>query len=143
MPDEARRRYEVVSDREAALDYCASRGVKIGTAPDIRGICQLRDGKVIGAALYQDFNGTNVWLHLAGEDNTYWLTRQFLHNIFLYPFVTLGARRISLWIEATNAASLKLVAHAGFHHEATLSQAGRGGADIAVWTMFRDTCRYA
>lgn len=143
MPDEPRSRHEVVSDRAAALAYCASRGVNIGDAPDIRGICQLRDGKVIGAALFQDFNGSNIWLHLAGEDTQYWLTRQFLHNIFAYPFVTLGARRISLWIEATNAASIRLVRHAGFHFEATLAQAARSGDDVEVWAMFRDTCRYA
>lgn len=142
MPDDAPR-YKVTADREAALNYCAQHDVVIGDASSIRGICQWRDDEIVAATLYQDFNGSNVWCHIVGQPGRRWLTRQYLHNIFAYPFVTLQAKRISLWVEESNAASHRFVKHLGFNLESIMLKAGRGGASVFVYVMFREECRYA
>lgn len=134
-------RYVVESDAEGAynhvtqffgLDWC--RGQK--------GIVLKRDGVVIAAAVYVEFNGSNVVVHLAGTPGRRWLNRDFLYWGFHYPFIQLGCKRITCWVESTNADSIKFVEHIGWSREATLSQAGREGSDVYIYKMFREDCRY-
>ncbi len=135
-------RLEVVSDRERALKHCEEY-FSIGDDTSIKGICLLRDGEVVAATLYQDYNGSNIWAHIAGSPGTNWVNRVFLREIFAYPFRQLKVQRISLWIEANNLASRRFAEKLGFKHETTLRAAGRGGLDATIYCMFRDWCRWA
>jgi RimJ/RimL family protein N-acetyltransferase len=98
---------------------------------------------VIAASGYDMWTGSNIFMHLASDGSSKWLTRHGLHEAFKYPFVTLGCKRITLWVEADNIASRYLVAHFGFTLEATLEKAGRDGVDVLIYRMFRQECRYA
>jgi len=135
-------RHEIVADREAAIEFCRPY-FQVGDDSSIKGICLLRDGQVIAATLYHDYNGANIWAHITGTPGARWLTREYLFEIFAYPFRQLGVKRVSLWIETNNLSSRQFAEKLGFVHEATLRGAGRGGLDATIYCMFREWCRWA
>ena len=109
---------------------------------DEKGICLLRDGEVIAATMYYNWNGSNIWMHTACRPGRRSLTRDYIRWCFHYPFVQLNANRVSAWVHANNLASRRFVEHLGFEHEATLEGAGQDGVDALVYRLFRDQCRY-
>lgn len=131
-----------MSDKERAYEYLKTF-FGLSRTENQQGLCQLKDGEVIAAVVFDEFNGTNIIMHVAGTPGTPWLTRWFLHESFKYPFVTLGAKRITVWIDEMNAASIRFVEHLGFKREAILERAGPTGKDLIIYRMFRDECRYA
>jgi RimJ/RimL family protein N-acetyltransferase len=134
--------YAVISDANAAYAFVTSY-YDIGRTAQMRGLCQVRDGEIIAAVIYDDYNGQNVFCHIASDGSKRWMTRHFLHEIFKYPFRTLGCGRITLWIDATNIDSIKFVTNLGFRREAVLESAGKDAHDVLIYRMFRRECRYA
>ncbi len=108
----------------------------------MKGIGLERDGDLVAGVLYESFNGANIWMHVAAVPGSRWLTRDFLKYAFHYPFVELGCKRISGWVEADNFAAQKFDEHLGFVHESTLEGAGRRGVDVFIYRMKREECRY-
>lgn len=137
----ARAKYEVVSDAEGAFSYLNTR-FKLLRVEGSQGIVLKRDGKIIAACLYENFNRHNVFMHCAGDPSRKWLTRQFLFNAFDYPFNQLKVTRITLWVESDNADSIRFVEHLGFGLEATLHGAGSSGQDALVYVMYRESCQH-
>ena len=109
----------------------------------MRGLCQLQDDEVIAAVVYDEYNGQNIFMHVAARPGRRWMTRQFLHTAFHYPFVQLGVQRITGWVEASNLDARKFDEHLGFRHEATLIKAAPDGGDVCLYVMHREWCRYA
>jgi RimJ/RimL family protein N-acetyltransferase len=134
--------YAVVPDTEAAYGFC-SEFFPVGRTDDMKGICLERDGKLIAAVLYDQFNGQNVFMNVAAVAGKNWLNKHFLHEAFKHPFVTLGVGRITLWIDATNIPSRRFALKLGFTEEAKLRGAARDGTDVVLYRMFREECRYA
>jgi RimJ/RimL family protein N-acetyltransferase len=89
------------------------------------------------------YNGQNLFMHVASDGTRRWLTRWGLHETFKYPFVTLGCKRVTVWVEANNHDSRRFVTNLGFTAEAVLKEAGRDGVDVIIYRMFRQECRYA
>lgn len=134
-------RFEVVSDRGRALAFVRPR-LDINVVEGMTGICLLRDGEVIAASVYHDFNGSNIFMHCCGSPGTRWLNRDFLKWCFHYPFAQLHANRITVWVTVDNLTSLRFVKHLGFKHEATLTGAGPSGVDVHLLVLFRKDCKY-
>lgn len=133
--------YKVAVDTEAAYEY-VNKFFPVVRVADQRGLVQYRDGEVVAAALYVEFNGSNVFVHLAGSPDKRWLTRDFLYWGFHYPFVQLGCRRITCCVDVTNVTSRIFCEHIGWKPEAVLEAAGVGGVDVIVYKMFREDCKY-
>lgn len=106
------------------------------------GLVLRKHGETAAAALYDGFTGANIWIQAAGLPGKPWLTRAALRWAFLYPFVQLGALRVSAWVESDNARSIRLCRHLGFVQEATLERAGRQGQAVFLFRMFREECLY-
>lgn len=102
----------------------------------------VKDGNIIGAVLYEGYNGSNIWMHVAGIKGEPWLTKRTLALFFHYPFVQLGCQRVSGWVQMDNSDAKQFDEHIGFEKEAVLSRAGRGGADVIVYRMFKEDCRW-
>lgn len=133
--------YEVESDAEAAYAHITEYFPLVRTA-DMKGIILRKDAEVIAGALYVEYNGSNVFVHLAGTPGTRWLNRDFIYWGFHYPFVQLGCRRITCCVDVTNTQSRIFCEHIGWKPEAVLKQAGMGGVDVIVYVMFREDCKY-
>lgn len=95
--------------------------------------------KLVSGAIYCDFNGRNVWVHLATDTP---LTREFLFAGFDYPFRVMGVDRLTGWVEASNEKAMNLDLRLGYEHEATLKGAARDGGDVNLLVMWKDKCRW-
>lgn len=134
-------RYEVVSDAEGAFNFVTSF-FRVYRSENQKGIVLKRDGEIIAAALYVENNGTNCFVHLAGQPGRRWLTREFLFWGFHYPFVQCGLKRMTCWVEETNTDSIRFCEHIGWTLEAVLKGAGQDGVDVRIYAMKREDCKY-
>lgn len=107
-----------------------------------QGIGLQKDGRLIAGVIYDDYNGSNVWMHVAAEPGRHWLNRQFLFAVFTYPFKQLNCKRVSGWVEASNTDARRFDEHLGFQQEAVLSSAARDGGDVIIYRMFKEECRF-
>lgn len=107
-----------------------------------QGIGLVKDGEIIAGVLYDDFNGSNIWMHVAAKPGRNWLNRMYLKACFAYPFTQLNCRRISGWVEASNTDARRFDEHLGFQQEAVLSGAARDGGDVIIYRMFKEECRF-
>jgi RimJ/RimL family protein N-acetyltransferase len=107
-----------------------------------QGIGLKRDGEIIAGVLYDDYNGSNVWMHVAAKPNSNWLNRMYLKACFLYPFKQLNCKRVSGWVEVSNTDARRFDEHLGFQQEAVLSGAARDGGDVIIYRMFKEECRF-
>lgn len=119
-----------------------SRQTPVPLVSGMQGIGLERGGQLVAGALYEGYTGHNIWVHLAGDPGGRWMNRQFLRAGFAYPFLQLGCRRLSGWVEASNAQARRFDEHIGFKLEAVLKGAGRDGDDVMVYVMWRDECRF-
>lgn len=108
----------------------------------MRAIGLRRRGQLIAGAVYEGFNGRNMWVHLAGAPGARWLVRPFLFANFDYAFRVCGVERLSGYVNASNAAACKFNEHIGFHEEARLKGAAADGGDVILYVMWRDDCRF-
>lgn len=110
--------------------WCPGRAATIG---------KILNGEIIAGVAYEDFTGTNVVCHIAGEKN--WATPYYLAIIFDYPFRIMGVKRITVPVASNNAKSIKLVEKMGFKLEAKLTEAIPAG-DLLIYRMFKNECKY-
>lgn len=110
--------------------WVKGRGTAIG---------KIQDGLLAAGVLYEDWTGTNIVCHIAGEGN--WATRDYLRVIFDYPFNQLKAKRITAPVGSNNVKSINLVTRMGFALECTLAQAIPDG-DLHLFRMWREECKY-
>ena len=108
----------------------------------MKGIGLEKDGELIAGVLYEGFNAHNVWMHVASHRPGRWLTREYLRTCFEYPFLQVGVKRASVWVEDSNTRSRDFVVRLGFVREATLRGAARDGGDVGIHVMWRDDCRF-
>lgn len=134
--------WKVVADTEAAYEFVNSMA-PLHRTPHMKGLVQLHGGEIVAASVYDEYNGGNIFGHVAGRPGRKWLTRWFLHEAFKYPFVTLGCHRMTLWINSDNHDSIRFSEHLGFKREAVLKEAGPECQDVFLYVMFRKDCRYA
>lgn len=102
--------------------------------------CLKPDGSPWGAVLYERFNGSSVFVHVAGLPG--WCSRNVLKYIFDYPFNQLGVSKLIGFVDSSNLAARNFDAKIGFIPETTILGAGRGGSDLIVYTMTREQCRW-
>lgn len=134
--------FEVVADAERAYNF-ACEFFPLGRSSWQKGLCQLKDGETVAAVVYQDFNGQNIFMHVAARPGRKWMTRHLLREAFKFPFETCRAQRITGWVNADNQDARRLNEHLGFKVEATLQWAGPQGQDVLLYRMFNWECRYA
>jgi hypothetical protein len=101
-------------------------------------------GNVIGNKLravvgYDNHNGACCTTHIAGEGN--WLTRDFLHSIFHYPFEICKYNVILALIPSGNKRSLALITHFGFEVLHSVA-GGHPDGSLYIMGMRREQCRY-
>ena len=118
-----------VCERTGA-SWNSGRGTAIG---------KLRDGKLVAGALYEDWNGSNITCHIAGDAG--WADATFLSVIFDYPFNAIGAKMITAPVCSSNEKSIALVTKFGFNLEAKLHGATSKG-DLLLFTMRKNECKY-
>lgn len=117
---------------------CARAG---GTYTEGECIGLERDGELIAGVLFDRYNGASICMHVASSEKN-WLTREFLHACFYYPFEFLQVNKVIGIVDSDNEQARKFDEHLGFVLEATIKYAGKDGCDMMVFSMMRDQCRF-
>lgn len=127
------------TDQPRLAEWLCSR---IGLAPttNLRCIGRLNQkGDIIGVVGYDQYSGTSMMMHCAGEGN--WLSREFLRVLFDYPFRVVKLKVVFAMVCSTNTRALQLDYHVGFKYEHTLKDAFEDGDGILL-SMRAEECRY-
>lgn len=130
----------IVSNPARVWEY-VHRQVPVPIVAGMKGLGLERDGELIAGVLYEGYNRINVWMHVAATPGKRW-SMEFLRYCFYYPFVELGCKRVSGYVEASNLAARRFDEHLGFEREAVLRGAASDGGDVILYVMWRDKCRY-
>ena len=131
----------IISNPARVYDF-VSQFMPMAMVAGMKGVGLEKDGELIAGALYEGFNGQNVWAHLAGKPGKRWMNRQFLWYGFHYPFNEMGVKRISGYVNASNTEARRLNEHFGYQEEARLKGAAPDGGDVILYVMWRENCRF-
>lgn len=129
-------------DLEVVLPFAQSLIPGLARCDGMRGIGLRRHGDLVATAIYEGFNGQNIWVHLAGLPGGRWMTRDFLRAGFAYPFKVCGVNRLSGYVNASNTDARRLNEHLGYEEEALLKGAAPDGGDVILYVMWRENCRF-
>ena len=100
------------------------------------------DGKVIGAVMLSDWNGSNVNIHQRME-SPHAITRDLLFITFNYVFNYLKARRLSGSVIGNNYKAIALNLKLGFELEGVFKDHFPGPeGTITHFVMWPEKCRY-
>lgn len=100
-----------------------------------------RNGELVAAAVFNEYSGPDVCVHVAAIPGKRWLTREVLSAVFQYAFVQLGVRRVTSHIPAKNSESVRFNLHLGFHLEG-IKRDGWWDDDMLITGMLKSECRY-
>lgn len=121
-------------------DWVAQRTGGVAQPGDV-GIGLVEDDRLIAGVSFDRWNGASICMHVAAEPGARWMTRQYLHVCFRYPFEQIKVRKIVGLVGAKNVEARRFDEHLGFVLEATLSDAHPDGS-LLVYTMTREQCRW-
>lgn len=130
----------VIYHADAVIGPWVHRRIGGEWRPDMPAIGAIRDGRVAAGVTFENYNGANVFAHIAGEGR--WADRHVLFHFFSYPFDRLGVFRVTAPVMSSNEQGARFCLKAGFRPEATLSGAAGDGGDIILFRMFRHECRW-
>jgi len=111
----------IVFGREVLGDWAKARIEGANWGPWYECIGQEIDGKIISVAVFTDYTGTNICIHLAGEKG--WMTTEFFDAIFAYPFLQLKVNRLTAQIGAKRKKLIRFYRWFGFREEGLLREA--------------------
>lgn len=105
------------------------------------GIGVEKNGVLVGGVALHEFNGRNIFIHVASDHPGSWVNREFLHCVFSYCFDQAKVERITGIVAEGNAKAFKFDTAVGFVEETRMKDAHPTG-DLIVLKMTRDTCKW-
>ena len=98
-------------------------------------------GELIAGTVFNNFNGSNAYQHIAVSKYTRLLPEMLRHG-FVYAFEVCELNRLTVAIEEDNKKSLALARHAGYEGEFIMPKAGAQGQDMVFLVMWPGNCRW-
>lgn len=135
-------RHELDYNLDSVLPFMQGLIPGLAQCDGMQAIGLRRDGILVAGSIYEGFNGSNVWVHLAAVPGGHWLNRMYLRAAFFYVFVQLGCSRLSGYVNASNMEARRFDEHIGFKEEARLKGAAPDGGDVILYVMWQGDCRY-
>ena len=114
---------------------------QIPTSDDAHYIGQVLDGQIKAVVVYCGFFGKSCMIHV-GAEGQHWMTKDYLKEVFNYPFNKLKLKVIIGTVAGSNKKALKLNRHLGFRDVATISDAHDDG-DLVILEMRPEYCKWA
>lgn len=100
------------------------------------------NGLIIAGAIYERFNGHNVFFHGCSDGTKRWATPGFIRALMIHPFVTMGAPRMTTIVAASNDEALNFDDALGFREEGRLSKAAHDGSDSVYLVIWKHQCKW-
>ena len=101
----------------------------------------VRSGTMVAGVIYNAYEAMNVNMHIGATDGSRWLTPEFLHAAFDYPFNELGRKRVTAFMRAKNERAIKFAKNLGFTYEGTMPQY-YADDDAVIYGMLKENCRF-
>jgi len=131
----------IVFDKDAVGHFVCSKIPGMKWVPDqFTAVGRQENGRIVAGALYENYNGVNVFIHIAGEGK-HFLDNESLFVVFDYPFNQLKVKRITGMISHNNFIARRFAEKMGFQLEHTMKDAAPDG-HICIYRMFREDCKY-
>jgi len=118
-----------------------ARAARVGYDDLSTNIARLKDGALMGGAVYNSFTHESIQMHVAGIGK-HWANRDLLWVGYHYPFEQLGVQRIFAQVPEDNIASQRLCLHAGWEYVARIEGVYQGGLACLVMKIERKNCRF-
>lgn len=100
------------------------------------------DKKLIGGVLINDIRpNRDCWLTIYTESPR-WATKLVLKYIFTVVFVTIGAKRCSVFVSESNTKSHEMCLRLGFKDEGLLREYRDNGENCYVMGMLKQECKW-
>lgn len=132
----------VYGQEEALIGWAEARIPHCRFRSDARAIGRVRDGRIVGAFVYDHFAARSCFMHVASDGSPHWLTRGFLIRAFAYPFLQCNFARVTAPVSEHNAASRRLVEKLGAVQEGRMRAEGPDGEDMIIYGMLARECRF-
>jgi RimJ/RimL family protein N-acetyltransferase len=126
--------------RWTMFDFLRAHGVNLHRSEDFQALGRLERGRLLGVVGYNGFCGLTCQIHTAGDGH--WVSREFIHKTFDYPFVQCGMEHLFAPVAATNARALRFDNHMGFTEFARIKDGYERGTDMIVLTMAKKDCKW-
>ena len=95
------------------------------------------NGEMIGLVAFDNFNGTNIDIHIAATR----ITRRLLKAAAEYAFNLCGCRRITSLNDSANFQMQPYLERLGFQYEGTIRH-GLPDSDLIVYGLIREDCKW-
>lgn len=104
------------------------------------GIAIESDGKLVVGIMYDGYTGASIAMHSRCDDPKK-VTRQWLWQIFDYPFNQLGVKRVTGIVSTANEKAIHTNEHLGWIREAVLKDYFPDG-DAIIYVMRKNECSF-
>ena len=111
------------------------------TPDDAHYLGQVLGGQIRAVVVLCGFFGKSCMIHVESEGQ-HWMTKDFLKEVFNYPFNKLNLKVIIGTVAGSNEKALKLDRHLGFRDVATIPDAHDDG-DLVILEMRPEYCKWA
>lgn len=130
---------KVVHDQRV-VDFVAQR---IGAVPDKCTAVgwENDDGRITAGALFERFNGRNVFFHGAADGSGQY-SRALLRAVAAHAFIKLGAVRMTAVTQSSNERALAWNLAYGFREEGRMAGAAHDGSDSVYLVLWKDECKW-
>lgn len=129
----------IVINEQSLKDWAIKH--QMPTLEDAHYIGQILNNEIRAVVVYCGFFGKSCMIHVASEGQN-WMTKQFLKEVFNYPFNSLKLKVIIGTVAGNNEKSLKLSRHLGFKDVANIPDAHEDG-DLVILEMRPEHCKWA
>jgi RimJ/RimL family protein N-acetyltransferase len=118
------------SDAIKALGWTLSNDAKF--------IAKHKDGKLVALAAFENYNGTDIDVHVAAAG----MSRDWIRAICEYVFVTCRCSRMTSLNDAENFTMEPYLERLGFEYEGRKRKALPNGNDVLIYGMTREDCKW-
>lgn len=99
-----------------------------------------RDGALVGVVVFDTFGPKACMVHVASDGSRRWLTRGLIRRVCAYLWRQCGFGRVTMIVDARNAAAINLCLRFGAVQEGCLREAAYGGGDQLLFGVLSRDC---
>ena len=127
---------------KAEIEAVADK-IQYSPSKKVQGIAHRRsDGSIGAMVLYDHWTENAVQMHVYSEDPKMLFDKEYLHEVFWFPFIY-GKRGLAFGVTpCNNAPSLAVSRYLGFKEVYRIKDGWAAGTDMAILELRREECRW-
>jgi RimJ/RimL family protein N-acetyltransferase len=132
---------QLAYDCDDMVRQWVARELGITIEGECRAIGGVLDGRLIAGAVYNNYAGFMVDVHVATTDKR-WCNKRVLRSVFDMAFTHLKCERVNMMCSKKNKTMRRLALGLGFKQEGTHRKAHLGTIDAISYGMLKSECRW-